>query len=217
MSFFKGNAGDSVREHGVEKSKRAAMPIWNYHRYFEGYVEHDIYTKSGKVKTERIYAADYFCPSVDRHIWMAYKFAYMLLMIILGMLFFEAASKRIVLNAFWFVAFSQALLLGAAAWLLVVLISYVFARQKMTVYEYKTIPCRMKKLSTAVAVLALMLALESVAIGAAYKVESVQSFLCAGQYALCAGAAWCIRGLESQLTYDRIPSEYQKQSDDVEL
>ena len=62
MSFFKGNASDSVREHGVEKSKRAAMPIWNYHRYFEGYVEHDIYTKSGKVKTERIYGgARYLC------------------------------------------------------------------------------------------------------------------------------------------------------------
>lgn len=217
MSFFKGNAGDSVREHGVEKPKRAAMPIWNYHRYFEGYIEHDVFVSNGKVKTERIYAADYFCPSVSRHIWLAYKFAYILLMIILGMLFCGAASKRIVLNAFWFVAFFQALLLGAAAWLMVVLVSYVFARQKMTVYEYKTIPCRIKKLSTAVTVLALVLALESVVIGVAYKVESVQSFLCAGQYALCAGAALCIRGLESQLTYDCIPSEYQKQPDDVEL
>ena len=177
-----------------------------YKRFFEGWEEHEVMVAPGKFRTERVYVADYYTIHGGRRRKCRMAVCYLILLAGILTFFFFASAKDAVFNYTWYAAITQTLSLASWLWMLVAILSWLFASLNMTLGEMRSGPKAILRSTIAgIATNALAAVICLLQILLAHGENVGQQLLFAVIYAACGLMALLIRRLEQSNEYVAIP------------
>lgn len=109
-----------------------------YHRFFEGFEEHEVPGDDGKNRIERIYTGAWYSLPLSKTRKILLLLGYVFLFLIACFCYFYACSRRISSNTQWFTILFESISLICLGWVVVSLFNYLTRPPKMTIYEFKS-------------------------------------------------------------------------------
>lgn len=136
----------------MERGQKDLMELMrhsgHYHKYFEGYAEKDVLDgNDGKHHIERVYVMPWHHLAVSDKKRAAIRVLYVLLFILGAGLNIASGLHQGVSGTAFYVAFATFLSFIAMFFLAVTMFSYITGPRKMTAWEFKSGPERVKKLA----------------------------------------------------------------------
>ena len=194
-----------------KESKRVTamkLPEYNnsYERTFEDFVEDKVPNKNNKGKhIERKYVGFYYCQELNKRKRNLTKGTYVILYLLSGFLIFFAASRRIPFNQSWYGGVLAGIDLLLMLSILIPLIFYIIAPERMTIYEYKSTSLRLEKLALYTAIsLAVTAIAVSISIFVIPNGEERTEFLCICSFTLSAIFMYIIQLIERKIVYQQL-------------
>lgn len=205
----------------VSRTKRGMTHSNHYHKYFAGYAEYDIETKTsvnGSVKRSirRVYVDDYYTVSGKESTWLLVRGMYVLLFLISLAAFIFCSAQRTESMLCGYVAFPCFMATMAYFWYLWVLGFFIFTHKQMTQYEYRHGSERLIKMSLLLgAVIALPALALLIYILLNWGVETGRNIMSLIGFVAAAGIIVFIGLCEKKIPYRRVKNTATAPSNSV--
>lgn len=175
-----------------------------YHSFFEGYTEKTV-VEDGKQKIIRVYTGDYYRPALTCGQRKLRKFLNCALYALTACLYVYCATRQSNLNLSAVVAICQGFTILALLWLLVSVVDYATAKDKMTIRVYRAASGRLIALSLATAILFGLMSLSYLIL--AFQLGSWSEFIKLFPFSTISGVSvFTIYYMEKNTDYDLILS-----------
>lgn len=178
-----------------------------FHKYFRGYTEVRTDKPGGGYRIERVYTQPWVIQDVSDQVYVLYRMVYVLLLLVIGVLFYRAAAtggragNHSFLGAVGVVASVVCLILLAAS-----VVNYCFIRRRMTLWDHQSSSGNLKKAAIA-ATAAMMVSAILIVVNCLFGVESIFSELqLAGSLLVPAVLSLAIFFLEKNVSYREEPN-----------
>ena len=131
------NQDNSEKAEDITERKRQSGYSSYYHKYFEGYVEHQVTDAKGKVRIERIYAGDTYRHKLTDKQWVLLKLLYVFLFIAACAVYVFTISRPFARRTEWYIRLPQALGTLILFVLLYTVVNYIIAKRDLTKWGFK--------------------------------------------------------------------------------
>lgn len=137
---------ESLEKHGGLKRKQRKVSS-GYSRIFEGYTEYSVLGKDGKKHITRVYTAPYYRQDLGRKKRLAVRLGYLCALTLAAVCVISAGIQNTGSNRVLYVTLAQAACVFCMGWMAVCLVEYLPMHDNLTVYEYKTSACAIRRAS----------------------------------------------------------------------
>lgn len=131
-----------------ETTQRGNWHSRAYHKHFAGYTEYyALNGKNSKPKIERIYTGLFYRQDLSDTKYVLLRVLFTALFLVSAYCFFSGSMSDNASNMVWYVALPQALCIPMLFYMMISLVSYLFAPREMKIREYKTSSVALKRAS----------------------------------------------------------------------
>lgn len=200
-----GNAGESLRKHGLGVGKKLTNK--SFQRFFDGWVEYTDEDMHGKEHRKMLYVADYHVCDVDMKKRILVRILYAALNMAAIALYVFSAVRRTAFNLTWYVGVPIAVTCVGVTWMTVVLLFYYIPSiSRMTNFTFHNAVENLRKASRF-----CVYALGACAVMTLFSLffhqdDLISTFRCALQYVFAASLIFMIYRIESRMGYHCEPS-----------
>lgn len=205
---LKDGLDSSLRKDG-KKRRGNLLHRKAYHRFFEGYSEIAVPNANGRgYKIQRIYTGDTYRQDLTQSQRILLRLLYVTLFLGAAYLFVSSGIQPRASNATWYVSLPQAASIPFLFWIVIVFITYLPAKQELTIYEYRSSSLALQRATLGAAIslgliafAMLIFVLVSRPDEPAIELLSAVKYLAGGLFALA------MNQVEKRVNYRTIPGQ----------
>ena len=203
---------DQMHNSLQKDEKQDKRGIWHskaYHRFFEGYSEITVPNPNGKgTSIQRIYTGNYYYQDLPKGQRILVRGLYAALFLCIAYLFGSSAILPLACNSIWYVVLPQVVSVPFLFWIVIAFISYLPAKQAMTIADYRSSSLALQK-ATSGAAIGLGGAALAVLVFIFFNLanEPLAELLCAAKYLAGGLLALALNRVEKKVNYLIIPGQ----------